>query len=528
MGGAERVSKSELDWQLRQLRRAGRRLVTASARVEELAHEADGRVAELNALFACIPDPVVVHDARGVPVRANDAAVAAYGIDPTHVDRLTLLRKLSIRHPDGRPLAIRDWPVVRALHGETVTRERLLFTNAQGSEAVILASASPLLVSDAILGAVTTWRDVTERELMLEELERRAVELSAVVASIPEGVIIYDANGAVLRLNPAAERMLGYSSGELIAAMDGGLEALRLQSPDGRPLSIEESQPWRALHGETSRGEAELLFPREGGPIWVSISAAPLRSQDATLLGAVLVLADITRQRQLQEHRDDLLRAVSHDLRNPLTAIQGHAQMLQWVLEQTGLQGRPAKSAQAIHANAQRMDSMIRDMTDSVRLEAARLELDLEPVQLDRCLVELLDRSATSIDSSRVGLQFPADLPPVLADRHQLERVLTNLLTNALKYSPPGKGVTVEAAATGTEVVVSVQDQGEGIAPEDLPLLFERFFRSGTARGAQGLGLGLYIAKMLVEAHGGRIWVESEPGKGSRFSFTLPAVQSGA
>lgn len=167
---------------------------------------------------------------------------------------------------------------------------------------------------------------------------------------------------------------------------------------------------------------------------------------------------------------------------------------------------------------------MIQDLVDTARLEAGHLELKKQPTSLEHFMYGLLERATGAVDAQRIRMEVPAGLSPVLADPNRLERIVMNLLSNALKYSPAESTVLVTAESRDGEATVSIADQGEGIAPEDLPHIFERFYRARSAREAQGAGLGLYITKMLVEAHGGRIWVRSELGKGSTFYFTLPAA----
>ncbi|MCL5959495.1 MAG: ATP-binding protein, partial [Chloroflexi bacterium] len=222
--------------------------------------------------------------------------------------------------------------------------------------------------------------------------------------------------------------------------------------------------------------------------------------------------------RKLQEQREDMIRAVSHDLRNPLSIIMGHAQIIVRLGETVAVR----KSAEAVITGAQRMNAIIQDMVDSVRFETGQLKLEKAPVDV-RCFVaELLERAGAMMEAGRVRVEIPGDLPLIPADPNRLERILMNLLSNALKYAPPETEVLVKAQRLDYEIMVSVSDRGIGIAPEDISHIFERFYEPRAGRKAGGVGLGLYISRMFVEAHGGRIWVESAVGKGSTFRFTLP------
>jgi signal transduction histidine kinase len=173
------------------------------------------------------------------------------------------------------------------------------------------------------------------------------------------------------------------------------------------------------------------------------------------------------------------------------------------------------------------MNLMIQDLVDSIRIEAGQLRLDLRPLDIKSFINELLDRVKTMPGATRLEVETPPALPPVLADPSRLERILVNLITNALKYSDPSTKVTIRAGQSDSVVTIAITDRGLGISSDDLPHLFERFYRARRARRTEGLGLGLYITKMLVEALGGVIWAQSELGKGSTFSFTLPLALAG-
>lgn len=170
------------------------------------------------------------------------------------------------------------------------------------------------------------------------------------------------------------------------------------------------------------------------------------------------------------------------------------------------------------------MSGMIEDLTDATRHKTGRLSLLRQMLDLEQLVTDVIHGVAGALEVDRVRIEASEGLPLVMADKERLERILINLLTNALKYSAPNTEVTLRLEPQGNEVVISIMDWGVGISPEDLPNLFDEFYRSKRVQETGGLGLGLYIAKMLVEAHGGRIWVRSRLGIGSTFSFTLPVA----
>ncbi len=383
---------------------------------------------------------------------------------------------------------------------------------------------------DAVLAlAVETTEQVRTRrrvDQLADETRRRAAELDAAIAAIPNGLAIYDAQARIIRLNAAAEAILGLSPAERQRPLAERAAKLRVETPEGKPLAYEDIPIVRALRGETVENLIGRTRRPDGTVLWASVSAAPIRATDGRILGAVVTLTDVTPLRELQEEREDLLRAVSHDLRNPLTAILGQAERLLRALDRVGMAGPERQAAEAIITGGRRMNSMIQDLVDAARIEAGQLKLRLQAVDLRAFIVGLLERQAETLEVGRIRLIAPADLPPVRADPDRLERILVNLLSNALKYSWPGTEVTITLSRRAGEVITAIRDRGPGIAPEDLPHIFERFYRVRKGRPrAEGLGLGLYITKGLVEAQRKRIWAESEPGVGSTFSFSLSIAE---
>ncbi len=492
---------------------------------EGLLREVEHRVAELDASFSAISDPILLFDANGVIKRANAAATRLVGRATVGTQHIALVGALSMRHPDGHPVQEDESPAIRATQGEAVTDMHVLITDSQGRVSEMLISAIPLQADQTIWGVISYWHDITERERLLREVERHAVELDASLNSIADGVVIFAPDGTIVRVNPTGKRLTGFTLGMAAEPSASDQVIPGMETPEGQAVPIENMPPVRALRGETVRGEL-LVFrpPLIPQAIWVSISAAPLRLPDGTRLGAIVTITDITQLHALQEQQQALLHMISHDLRTPLTIINGHAQLVEDTIRDAGVDGVIAQSMDAIHLGIERMDRMIQDLVDAARAEGGQLELKRQSVDLRAYLDDLLLRSVTALDTGRIQAVLPDNLSPVSADYDRLERILTNLLSNALKYSAPGTPVLVRAQQSNGEIVVSVTDQGMGIPPEDVDHLFERFYRARGEQKAEGLGLGLYIARILVEAHGGRIWVESEHGKGSTFSFTLPVA----
>jgi signal transduction histidine kinase len=229
--------------------------------------------------------------------------------------------------------------------------------------------------------------------------------------------------------------------------------------------------------------------------------------------------------RQQAALREDYVALISHDLRGPLTNILGRADLLAASISHSANRlDQDRKNIEAIQKSARQMKAMIQDLVDTVRLESGNIVLRPTPIDIVAIIRDVVDGMFSSEEQTRTRVEVGDNLPAVLADRDRIQRVVSNLLGNALKYSPTSDPVVVQVAAVQDGVVISVTDHGIGISPEDRAHLFEKYYRTKASRSTDGLGLGLYIARMIVEATGGRIWVESEPGKGSTFSFSLPAA----
>jgi signal transduction histidine kinase len=355
------------------------------------------------------------------------------------------------------------------------------------------------------------------RDSTRKEAAARA-HLEGALAAMPGAVVMFAREGTIVLANDAADRLLGIagSPGRTNAA---GLQLLSPRTVDGTPLGPDASPVVRALGGSAVDGLVLHVSPPGRPPAWTAVSAAPVRLLDGGH-GAAAVFADVTELVMLQEQREDLLRAVSHDLRNPLQIVLLQAQRLGKLLSED----KPLRAAAAVLGAGRRMEGMIRDLVESARLESGSLVLRREPVRLRRYLDDLLEQSAGVLEVGRVRNEVPDLVPPVDADPARLDRIVLNLIGNALKYSSDGD-VEIHAEVNGAGVKVTVSDRGPGIPAEDLPRLFERYQRGGL-RSADGLGLGLFIVRKLVEAHGGTIHAESVPGHGSTFVFTLPTVRS--
>ncbi len=360
-------------------------------------------------------------------------------------------------------------------------------------------------------------RNITERKQAEENLKAAKDYSDRLINTANAMIIGLDLQANIVLFNRAAEKVTGYRRGEVL-----GKNWFELLVPRDRYPQVAVMFSTLVKGGLLPTSSENPIITKSGEERDISWRNSVMREK-GRIAGTISFGIDITERKRAERFREEYLSLISHDLRGPLTVIQAQTQFLKRDIEAAGLAGRPGRSAEAIITASRRMNAMIQDLVDSARIEAGQLRLDCWPVDLRQFLQDFLERSAPAIGDGRVILEVGEGLPPVNADLDRLERIILNLLTNALKYSGSDRPVVITAhQVENRAIMVSVADQGEGIAPEDLPHVFERFYRARGARRTEGIGLGLYITRMLVEAHGGRIWAESEPGKGSTFYFTLP------
>lgn len=252
------------------------------------------------------------------------------------------------------------------------------------------------------------------------------------------------------------------------------------------------------------------------------IGRSAIQDDKSSNMVALPTFRETTERQETGKVKDQYISLISHDLRNPLAVIQGNAQVLQRILSDAGFDDRAEQTIRFITDSVERMSNMLQDLAVLSRLESGQVQLETGPVCVRSLVLDLLLRQSAVSGWHRVSAQFPKNLGPARADPAQLERILVNLIGNAIKYSPPDKEVLVRGLDSGNMLLLSVRDHGPGIAREDLPHIFDRFYRGKRAPSGKGFGLGLYITRLLVEAHGGQVYVGSVPGEGSCFHFTLP------
>jgi len=442
-----------------------------------------------------------------------------------------------------------DLPGVREVRG-TLSRwsipnlqMRLSMVSAAAGLALSQVVALPLVIEEKLIGAIYIFRSsggafsASDRALLAAFADQAAIavrnaelyqqvnderqSLSAMIDNSAEGIMILDAAGLVQVLNRTLGRMTGWDPKDAVGR--AAAEILSLHDRQGQPLSLPKPPPQRTTASE-ARSYVEGDIERRGGPpLTAGVTATPLYDEEGKLARIILNVTDITRFRQAEELKSTFVSVVSHELKTPVALIKGYAETLRredadWDRDTV------QDSLGVIAEEADHLTHLIDSLLEASRIQAGGLKLEPTDVHLPRLAEKVVEGFRTQTDVHTFELDFPADLPPVWGDPERLKEALSNLISNAVKYSPNGGKVWVGGRMDQTGDTVYVADEGIGIPAEEQSRIFDRFHRveSGLHRSTEGTGLGLYLVKAIIEAHGGRVWVESAPGRGSIFMFTLP------
>ena len=369
--------------------------------------------------------------------------------------------------------------------------------------------AAPPAIAEAasLAGAINEMADSLERQVRLGYAERDT--LGTIINSMADALLLIDGDTVIRVANPASIR--------LFSAPANGIVGARLMEV------VRDHDIAQVVHAAVSEGRRQTRHLEYGSERrLLSLSATPIRFESAQ---GVLVLAqDLTELQRLEGVRKEFVANVSHELRTPLASIKAAVETLEGGALQDAVASKDFLSR--INVEVDHLTAIVQELLDLSRIETGRAQFDIAPQETAPLLAEAVHRVKTQADKSRVTLTVdaPAGLPRVMADSAAIHRVLINLLDNALRYAPSGGTIAVSARKADGMVEVCVEDSGEGISSEDLPHVFERFYKADRSRSSKGSGLGLALCKHIVLAHGGIIWAESVLGKGSAFRFTLPAA----
>jgi PAS domain S-box-containing protein len=421
--------------------------------------------------------------------------------------------------------------------------ERLGFTLGQ-------VVGLPLLFEDEVLGVIYLFRSeyaftqmdwqflqgfadqaaiAVRNARLYHQLETERSRLATIIENSADGILILDVQRRVVVINQALAAMVDMSEDEALGRPCH--EVLALTNVVGEDLCQAETVD-ALVEGVSLRCEGDLVRPG-GGRVTVSATYSPLYDEAGHLVNVIVNVHDITRFREEEEMKSTFTSIISHELKTPVALIKGYAQTL--ARPDAAWDAATARqSLEIIEEEADRLEALINNLLDVSRIQASGLRLDFAEVDLEALAHKIAEAYRTQTSTHQIELDFSAPPPLVWGDEERLRQVLTNLLSNAIKYSPDGGVIRLgswsQAASELDEqahVVIYVADQGIGIPQAELNHIFERFYRvdSSLRRSTTGAGLGLFLCKAIVEAHGGQIWAHSEPGRGTTFFFSLPVAQ---
>jgi len=461
-------------------------------------------------MFQESPIGIEIYDSQGILIAANKACLEIFGVsDVNEVMRFKLFQDPNVT--DEIKKRLRNGETVKyegPFDFEKVRQHNLYNTSKTGViylDVLISPSGAPAGKVDG--GYMVHVQDITERKEAEETVQLERDNLFAILEAMKDGVFIVNEQYTVEYINSELEKDFGPLEGRKCYQYFGDRE---------------EPCPWCKI-GEVMAGKTvrwECSFPKNQKTY--DLIAAPFTNLDGTV-SKLEIFHDITERKKVEQLKDEFIGLVSHEMRSPLTVITG---VLNTIMTEEANLSRKEKRQLLEDAawESETLAHILGNLLELSRAQADRLFLSFEPADVKVVIRNAVQRIKRQSSVHRFVTSLPRELPPVRADVMRLERILHNLLENAVKYSPDGGYIRVTAKTDTDNLVIGVSDQGIGISPEDQARLFAPFQRLGNSRveGVKGVGLGLLVCRRLVEAHGGRIWVESELGKGSTFFFTLP------
>jgi PAS domain S-box-containing protein len=361
-------------------------------------------------------------------------------------------------------------------------------------------------------------REITERKKAEEALRESEEKYRDLYEEAPHAYFSVGVDGHIERANRSATELLGYSRDELIGRL---VLELYADTPSGKVKAQRVFK--RFLAGKEVREEELEMHRADGSKVWICLSVRPIRDKEGRVIASRSAVVDMTEHKKLDQLKDDFIGLVSHELRSPMTVITGAINTLLTEAERLS----PEETRQLLKdaaVESELLSHLLANLLELSRAQAERLVLHAEAIDVKRVIQDAIEGVKRQSSVHKFILSIPRKLPPLYADPLRLERILYNLMENAVKYSPQGGKIRVSVKPEKRHLLIGVSDQGIGISPAEQSKLFAPFQRLGEFRpeGVRGVGLGLLVCRRLVEAHGGRIWVESKLGRGSTFFFTLP------
>ncbi|KAA5536178.1 PAS domain S-box protein [Taibaiella lutea] len=487
------------------------------AKTEDLS-PAEEKQAMLSAIVATSDDAIISKTLKGIITSWNPAAERLFG----YPEKEAVGKHISLIIPPDR-IGEEEMIINGISRGERISHFETIRMARDGRMIPISVSISPILSNKGlIIGASKIVRDLTDR---IKAVEKEGV-LAAIINTSDDAILSKTLEGIITSWNPAAVKMFGYTETEAVG------QHISLIIPSDR---IEEEA---YIINEVSKGNKidhfqTLRRAKNGMLIPISLSVSPIVDDRGKIIGASKIARDISAEQALQQEterlygqlkklnaqKDEFIGLASHELKTPLTSINGYLQ----ILAQQITEGRNKMFVLKCLQQVTRLSSLVEDLLDVSRIEAGKLRFANEDFNICEVVADAVDLISHANDSYRVTLHSSVGEYKIKGDAHRIEQVLVNLLTNAIRYSPGTNHIEVYLDLETDKVKIGIKDFGIGIAKGDLDSIFSRYYRVDDNNiQAAGLGIGLYLCYEIVTRHKGNIWVESIHGKGSTFWFTLP------
>jgi PAS domain S-box-containing protein len=519
----------------RRVEELNRQLQAEKDALRQAKQETEMRASALEAIFEAMTDGVLVFDARGEIRYINTAYRTLLALEEDADPSLLQLDKrfewLALRDMEGRPLHREQLASLRLLRGERLSNTNeidFICRTRKGEDLIHNISGAPIRdAAGQIVGGVVVLRDVTGRRRLEQQLRYSECKLRSLVESNIFGVWVVDGAGRIYEVNDRLVQMLGYSREELLS---GTIRWQQLTPPEYQE-ALEQASKTILSTGALLPYEKEYLR-KDGSRVPVLVGGAIIdQKRDLGLA----VIQDIAERKEVERRKQEFLSMVSHELRTPLTSIMGLIELALMQIElhprsltseATGLLAQIEKVLKRASGQVEIETRLVEELLDVSRLEMHKFELALQRENLVTIVQEMVANQQQAVRTRQIELTLPLDdVVPVLVDAGRIGQVLTNYLTNALKYAPVEQVVSVRLEVMGSIARVSVRDLGPGLTAEQQQRVWERFYQVA-APGHQGsdggLGLGLAIARAIIEQHQGQVGVESAPDLGATFWFTVP------
>ena len=418
----------------------------------------------------------------------------------------------------------------RITRGEQIDHFETTRVSKDGTILLVSVTVSPIHDSEGqIIGASAIARDIRVQKRLEAEVREAKQQLEVIFKNIADGITVQDKRGTVIYVNDAGAKLSGFASAQDMLAFDVKTlrthigERFALTDELGQPLSFTDLPALKVLQGQSY---AETLVhyrdTHTGRSWWSVLKASPIVDEHGQVQLAVNIFSDVTARMELEQRKDEFMSMASHELKTPLTSLQGYTQLLKMRLDKQGVP-ELVEWLTKMEKQITRLTHLITDFMDVSKIQAGQLAYVKEPIDIDALLNDIAD-TMQHISATHTITIHGAAHTPIVGDSDRLGQVFTNLLSNAVKYSPQATNVDISIVATLDTVTVSIRDYGIGIPPEQQQKIFERFYRVSDVHDKTfpGLGMGLYICSEIVKRHGGRLWVESARGEGSTFFVALP------